>query len=167
MYCQNCGKEVDNKVKICSNCGSNLRDTNDVETADSPTNSPKTSEWNFDKLFVFTPNGRMCRRDYCIFYLVWTSITFLLIAIMEFEPVFLLPAIMISIMFIFACIKRLHDSNVSGWWVILLIALDFIPPEILVGNIPISIPGLLASVGLMAIKGDVGKNKYGKDPLTE
>lgn len=55
-----------------------------------------------------------------------------------FSLVFFIPSIFLSI-------RRLHDINKSGWWL-----LTIIPPFI-----------------LAFFKGDEGENKYGKNPLNE
>lgn len=53
-------------------------------------------------------------------------------------------------------VRRLHDRNMSGWFLLLLIVLSAIP-----------VIGLIASIGwlvLMLLPGTPGPNKYGDDP---
>lgn len=54
-------------------------------------------------------------------------------------------------------VRRLHDRDMSGWWYLGFIALSAIP---VVG-------GLigLATLVLYALKGTVGPNRFGSDPL--
>ena len=48
------------------------------------------------------------------------------------------------------CVRRLHDLNKSGWWVLLF----FIP-----------IIGLIILIVWFATRGTVGANSFGEDPL--
>ena len=76
-------------------------------------------------------------------------------------------------------IKRLHDLNFSGWWLLVAALLTApgglaIDPRI---NLPLPEPlryiliavniviGLSFMVSCFFIKGSKGENKYGKDPL--
>ena len=56
---------------------------------------------------------------------------------------FLLPSLAV-------CVRRLHDLNKSGWWVLLF----FIP-----------IIGLIVLIVWFATRGTVGANNFGEDPL--
>lgn len=49
-------------------------------------------------------------------------------------------------------VRRLHDTNRSGWWYLL----SFIP---LIGDLVLFI--------FMCLKGTEGENRFGKDPKTE
>jgi uncharacterized membrane protein YhaH (DUF805 family) len=49
-------------------------------------------------------------------------------------------------------IRRLHDTNRSGWW-------------ILIGLIPFI--GGIAIIVLMVLEGTAGHNQYGDDPVTD
>ena len=57
-----------------------------------------------------------------------------------------------------ATIRRLHDHGISGLWLILIYALGFIPYV----N---SISGLASFVFLGCMRGTIGDNRYGPDPL--
>jgi uncharacterized membrane protein YhaH (DUF805 family) len=59
-----------------------------------------------------------------------------------YELAVLLPSLAVSI-------RRLHDTNRSGWWV-------------LVGLIPLA--GWVWIIVLLAMPGDPGPNRYGQDP---
>lgn len=63
---------------------------------------------------------------------------------------FLLPSLSVLV-------RRFHDRNMSGWWVLGFMVLSAIP-----------FVGALVSIGmlvLMCLKGTEGENKYGDDPL--
>lgn len=60
-------------------------------------------------------------------------------------------------------VRRFHDRNLSGWWVLA----SFIVPGIF-SAIGTEIPGLIIGLAVFVItllKGTEGPNKYGPDPL--
>ncbi len=62
----------------------------------------------------------------------------------------LVPAIAVTV-------RRFHDRDMSGWWVLGFVVLGMIP---LVGFI-----ASLAQLVLMALPGTKGANRFGEDPL--
>ncbi len=54
-------------------------------------------------------------------------------------------------------VRRLHDRDMSGWWYLGFIVLSVIP---VVGKLV-----SLATLVLYALKGTVGPNRYGRNPL--
>ena len=73
-------------------------------------------------------------------------------------------------------IKRLHDRNKSGWWVLLYWVAPFVMLSVgFAGGLPemaVNIVGFLAlAIGLWGLielgglRGTIGQNKYGPDPL--
>ena len=71
-----------------------------------------------------------------ILLLIWTLVTFI-------------PNIMLNI-------RRLHDRDMSGWWLLGLVVVSLIP-----------IVGLIASIAylvLMLLPGTPGPNRFGPDP---
>jgi len=119
--------------------------------------------WYFKVLGDYaTFEGRATRQEYWMFYLFN-----LLAMILSFLPFFLstttddagvenmrwllLPIVYIIVMVIpsiAVTVRRLHDINMSGWWVLI----TFIP----FGNVVLFI--------LAMMEGTVGKNNYGNDP---
>jgi len=66
-------------------------------------------------------------------------------------------AIYLYIPLIIAQVRRFHDRNLSGWWILAGFAAGFIP-----------FVGAIASIAMLVItvlKGTDGDNKYGPDPL--
>ena len=143
------------------------------------------NKWKLSSSFVLNGKGRMCRRDFIMFNVVlfvlgiilsfvYMSILhligfsemdsetnpmtnnqlFMLIGLIFCVLCFMIP---ISMFLIFASIRRLHDMNLSGWWLLLLILLSA-PLFKGVGE-------ALCTIFLMAKKGSIGENKYGVDPL--
>ena len=96
--------------------------------------------------------------------------------------VFMLLALLFYWRLLMGAVKRLHDLNCSGWWVLLMLGItdysytinhtkisfnlaDYLLGET-IGNI-FSIIGLVLGLLLVFKRGTVGVNKYGKDPLTK
>ncbi len=64
----------------------------------------------------------------------------------------LLPVLAVSV-------RRFHDLNLTGWWLLALIVVGFVPPI-----------GWLASVTTVVVsiwRGTSGTNNFGADPLSE
>lgn len=65
--------------------------------------------------------------------------------------------IALFIPFIAVTVRRFHDYNLSGWWVLAVFLLSMIP-----------LVGIAAGIGMLVIcclKGTQGPNKFGNDPL--
>ena len=82
------------------------------------------------------------------------SVTFTLVFYLIFMLTFMLTYI---VFMLFQAIKRLHDLNKSGWY--LLILLGIIVP--LIGKFIVLAFGLY----LLLVKGTAGPNRFGPDPL--
>lgn len=54
-------------------------------------------------------------------------------------------------------VRRFHDRNMSGWWLLLLTVLNAIP---YIGFI-----SAMAMIVITVLRGEVGPNKFGPDPL--
>lgn len=54
-------------------------------------------------------------------------------------------------------VRRFHDRNMSGWWVLGFVLLSLIP---FVGII-----ASLAQLVILCLKGTTGENRFGQDPL--
>lgn len=102
--------------------------------------------------------GRSRRSEYWYFVLFSTIISYSLMLIPSFfgstmamigSGLYFIWAIAVLIPSLAVGVRRLHDTNKSGWW--LLIAL-------------IPILGAIALLVFLASDGDVGKNQYGHDP---
>jgi uncharacterized membrane protein YhaH (DUF805 family) len=103
----------------------------------------------FTKDFLLTYEGRFNRARYWAFTLVYIAVAIVLNYINEmlglaFALVALYPAICVSI-------KRWHDRDKSGWWV-------------LIGLIPI-IGAIWVLIECGILKGTEGPNRFGPDPL--
>ena len=117
----------------------------------------KWYDWFFDcvknKYFMF--DGRARRSEYWYYTLVWAIIYLVLLAFSAI-PVVGFFASLIRYVFSFALffpslgvlVRRLHDTNRSGWWALLLI-------------IPF---GFLVLIIFCVLDSDRLENRYGKNP---
>jgi uncharacterized membrane protein YhaH (DUF805 family) len=133
----------------------------------------------------FNYNGRMSRRAYWMFTFqaaILNIILFFFLGLIFFnnEPVFDGLIILIEVAFIFpfisAYIRRLHDINYEGWWVVL----SFIPFFLLIfiedGSLSIFFKTLawvvyffciITALGLSLRHGTYEENDYGEVPINE
>ena len=110
--------------------------------------------WYLDVLKQYAVfNGRARRKEFWMFALVnfVISIVLLLVdmATDGFDLLALLYSLAVLLPSLGVSIRRLHDTDRSGWWV-------------LVGFVPI-LGGIILLV-LMAIEGDSGPNSHGPNP---
>lgn len=106
----------------------------------------------FHKCLTLT--GRASRSEYWYWVLFIILITFVLSFFgMTSDDSFIgfLTGIFFFLAHLTVAVRRLHDLNKSGWWVLL-------------GMIPII--GTLFLFAWFTIQGTIGANQYGEDPLT-
>lgn len=70
---------------------------------------------------------------------------------LAFALVNLIPTIAVSV-------RRLHDLNASGWWLLPLVMLAIVPP--------IGAVALLVQLIWFCMPGTAGRNTFGRDPKT-
>jgi len=150
MFCPKCGKENSDGVKFCGSCGANIAALNTSSPAATPTSTP-SEQMTFGKSISTCMgkyvdfNGRASRPEYWWFYLFtvllsWGSLIVDHSGIVSgiVNLALLLPALS-------AAARRLHDTNRSGWW--MLIAFTII--------------GLIPLIIWLASKGNDQSNEYG------
>jgi uncharacterized membrane protein YhaH (DUF805 family) len=136
---------------------------------------------NFVNLFI-SPSGRINRAKFWIAILVFTVLNVLstgMVLASGSNTLIILNGIislLVAASGILVGIKRLHDRNKSGWWVLLYWLAPFVMlsvgfagglPEIMVnivGFLALAI-GLWSLIELGGLRGTIGQNKYGPDPL--
>ena len=111
-------------------------------------------DWYFDvlkKYVVFS--GRARRKEYWFFVLfnLMIAVIMLMLDILLGIPVFYLIYVLATILpNLSVSVRRLHDTNRSGWW--LLISL-------------IPIVGIIVLLVFVSLEGTKGENRYGDDPI--
>jgi uncharacterized membrane protein YhaH (DUF805 family) len=144
--------------------------------------------------FLFSPRGRVNRGKYWLFVVVSIAILIVLIAAVSVvwagrihdpggtlgfpsEALFVVGVVYLILLVIgiFVGIKRLHDRDKSGWWLLVfylvpmvlswtsaILSHNGIGAVFALGSLAISI---WAFVELGCLRGTVGPNRYGEDPL--
>ncbi|HHV48208.1 MAG: DUF805 domain-containing protein [Kiritimatiellia bacterium] len=147
MFCSKCGKESSDDVKFCGSCGAGIAAMNPAAISFGATGEQMTFGKSIStcmgKYVDF--KGRASRPEYWWFYLFtvllsWGSLivdnTGIVSGIVNLA--LLLPSLAVAA-------RRLHDTNRSGWW--MLIAFTVI--------------GLIPLIIWLASKGDDQANQYG------
>jgi uncharacterized membrane protein YhaH (DUF805 family) len=75
---------------------------------------------------------------------------------------FLFAVLILVWPFVAITVKRLHDLNLSGWWIMLVLAIPFAAR--LIGMNPSTLM-LIGYALLSALPGSSGNNRFGTDPL--
>ena len=182
MFCRNCGAEISDKAVMCVHCGattvraiskSNMKGEN-TNTMNSPTN---TTGW-------FSFRGRARRREYwakTVSVVVFSLVLYLLLFFIIIETVFGQAAytsrfphmsgdvltcavlgggalvVAVCLLVLPVTVRRLHDRNMSGWFLLLFWILSFVP---FVGWIV----SIVQFVIIGCLAGTVGPNQFGADP---
>ncbi|MBR1806711.1 MAG: DUF805 domain-containing protein [Selenomonadaceae bacterium] len=184
-FCSHCGAELNEGGNFCPNCGKEILAKNFPAQTQASASSSRQK--------IFTLKGRLNRWPYFKYSLILllpmivAAIVFALIATIfgKSTDSSLIFGVGLASVLLVACfliyivggvmiiVRRLHDLNLSGWWLI--------PYYVLIGfgnmQVKDTDSGLFmfsATCGLIAFvcsmfllfkRGTVGDNKYGADPL--
>lgn len=133
MYCAQCGKENIDNTNYCSHCGFNIKTSTKTteashkskNTDDSMTFSKSISTC-FGKFFDF--KGKASRPEFWWFYLFTTLLTWGLMLVDKSDITSTIFSLIVLFPIIAAGSRRLHDTNRSGWWQLIMITVvGFIP----------------------------------------
>ena len=141
---------------------------------------------DFGHLF-FKFDGRINRAKFWIAILIFVGIYVVLALIgylagqgMAFQAVNSMLSIVIFIMMLAVGIKRLHDRNKSGWYIVLFYVvpgvLTAVSVALTIGSGPSGITATALALAAIAIgvwglielgflRGSIGGNQYGADPI--
>lgn len=173
MNCQNCGKELEAGQAFCSHCGQDVAAAETSVAATSTNAVPAVDAdgyplhwvgslpiWENFKMCMtkkfFTIQGRATRGEYWKFSLVHYVIVIvaaLIGSVMEsskiVDSVLSLLSLALFMPSLAVMVRRLHDTNRSAWWLVLIL-IPFI--------------GTIAGIVLMLLKSNPLPNKYGPLP---
>jgi uncharacterized membrane protein YhaH (DUF805 family) len=101
-------------------------------------------------------SGRASRSEYWYWTLfailvsiVTSGIDHLIFPFMDFSPLNSLAGLALFLPGLAVGIRRLHDLDRTGWWVLLIL----------------TIIGIIVLIAWFVMRGTVGPNRYGPDPL--
>ncbi|AYP25042.1 DUF805 domain-containing protein [Pantoea agglomerans] len=144
VFCRGCGKEIHITAKACPQCGA-PQTSQQVVTVDNTGGA--IHQWYLGVLKKYAVfSGRARRKEYWMFTLFNILIAFLL-GVFEtiigagdilsnlYSLAILIPGIAVAV-------RRLHDTDRSGWWLLLPIV----------------------NIVFLALEGQSGTNRFGSDP---
>lgn len=149
MFCATCGKEVSATAAHCDACGTRREALPDVKAA--PAAAP---EMTFTRSIstclakYVNYHGRAGRPEYWWFYLFTLLLSWAALAVDKSGLSYLVIYLGLAAPSWAACVRRLHDTNRSGWWSLL----------------PLTIIGVIPLIYWLARPGDEGANEYGPRP---
>ena len=146
VFCRGCAKEIHSTASACPQCGAPQLSQ---QASTIPNTAAVNGNWYIEvlkKYAVFT--GRARRKEYWMFVLINFLIA-LAIGFVEgllggkgvFSNIYTLAVLLPSIA---VGVRRLHDTNRSGWWLLLPIV----------------------NIVFLAINGQSSSNRFGPDPKT-
>jgi uncharacterized membrane protein YhaH (DUF805 family) len=122
------------------------------------------------KYFQFS--GRASRKEYWVVYLLGVflcQVTFLLSLyysnlVINNLYLILFLVFVLTPPFIAVSVRRLHDFNFNGWFILLFYLIDFLIEYFITDTMMILIISFLINSVLGFIQGTPGLNKYGEPP---
>lgn len=150
MFCQKCGKENSDGVKFCGSCGANIATlakpsqvSSSAIVSGEQMTFGKSISTCMGKYVDF--NGRAARPEYWWFYLFSVLLSWGALIVDHSGIVSGIVNLALLLPSLSVAARRLHDTNRSGWW--MLIAFTII--------------GLIPLIIWLASKGNEQSNKYG------
>ena len=139
MFCHKCGVELDDNAKFCNKCGTKLDGEESTRRQTVPQNEISNGDFAQKVIFLFQKyfidvlknkyaksNGRATRAEYWYFALFQVLIyfgLFIIFAMFSRHPE--VPANILSLALLIPSIaigvRRLHDINMSGWLMLLIL----------------------------------------------
>lgn len=149
MFCPKCGKENSDDVKFCGSCGANI----EALGASIPmvTVTPHAEQMTFGKSIAtcfakyFDFKGRASRPEFWWFYLFTVLLSSGTLIIDSSQVLNTIVNLAVFVPIFAAGSRRLHDTNRSGWWQLIIFTI--------IGVIPLVI--------WLASKGSGQNNQYG------
>jgi uncharacterized membrane protein YhaH (DUF805 family) len=133
MFCTNCGSKQQGSEKFCKECGTKITGvegatnvkakpvaTNEVaeDVVADGTHNVRTG-FKFSNLF----SGRLSRRNYWIMFLILYPFNMILTTMLEGNEALVIPVmiwvVLVIILSISMVVRRFHDLNLRGWWILL------------------------------------------------
>lgn len=153
VFCRGCGKEIHITAPTCPNCGAPQASTSNAGSISFPLSSSGGKYGFFDwytnvlkQYAVFT--GRASRKEYWMFILLNLIVAFAVGVIGGVlggsRALSNIYALAVFIPGLAVAIRRLHDTDRSGWWILLPIV----------------------NIVFLALPGQQSDNRFGQKPET-
>lgn len=150
MFCRACGKENADDAKFCGSCGADFGTLAASEKTSEPAGVPgeqmtfgKSISVCMGKYVDF--NGRASRPEYWWFYLFTVLLSWGALIVDGSGIISSLVNLALLLPSLAAAARRLHDTNRSGWWML----------------ISLTIIGLIPLIIWLASAGSQQSNDYG------
>ena len=159
-FCSSCGSSLTDEVKFCSSCGASTQKLSISETPAQSTVDVIKDQVDFVNAFklgvskTFVTDGRISRSEFWWYFLASMLIDLTLVALYFLMPagvdaiiymIFVVASSFFTVSGISAAVRRLHDTNRSGWWYLLIF----------------TVIGALVLIYFLASESDSKENKYG------
>src|SRR5471032_587098 len=130
VFCRACGKEVHNSAVACPQCGAPQDNPYSVGAASFASNTHDKQlgffGWYLDAMKQYAVfKGRATRKAYWMFFLVNIIIAFVVGVVAGFTHTLMLSniySLAVLLPGIAIGVRRMHDTDRSGWWLLLPIA---------------------------------------------
>ncbi|MEB0077353.1 DUF805 domain-containing protein [Pseudomonas sp. CCI3.2] len=127
VRCHGCNKEIHTSALACPNCGAQQANPYSIGTANLEISAADRKrgffDWYLDCLKQYAVfSGRATRQEYWMFILVNIIISIAVMVVARFLHAPLLATLYDLALFIpglAIAVRRLHDTDRSGWWILL------------------------------------------------
>ncbi|MBV5341432.1 MAG: DUF805 domain-containing protein [Deltaproteobacteria bacterium] len=150
MFCSQCGKENPEGVNFCGSCGAKigtLGTLSHIKTSANLTNEQMTFGKSISTCLAkyVDFSGRASRPEYWWFYLFTALLNWGSLLVDQSGAISLIVGLVLMLPSLSAATRRLHDTNRSGWWML----------------ISCTIIGIIPLIIWLAGKGNEQPNNYG------
>ncbi len=129
MFCSKCGKENADGVKFCGSCGGNILAPSAPDTPSEQMTFGKAIATCFAKYVDF--KGRASRPEFWWFYLFTILLSWGSMLVDDSEVLNMIVNLAVFLPVFAAGSRRLHDTNRSGWWQLIMLTVIGIIPVVI------------------------------------
>lgn len=136
MFCPTCGKENADGASYCNRCGANFSEMSMASPSHSPSRTSQNPMTFGESITTCLAkyadfDGRASRSEYWWFYLFTVLVNWGALIIDPFGVLYAVLNLAFLLPTLSAAVRRLHDTNKSGWWMLISLTLIGLIPLIL------------------------------------